>query len=214
MDITAVSYICQIGFSRINLYQPSAEGLAEQHKGAQFPIRFILDEEAGGIAQDQPEENNHEIDVIQESYLDKRIDHIRAEERVHTRQYALMQAVIPKHVHRDMLEEPQSEDTEQHESDHARTHQYRDIAVVEIRHDGSQRSVLIRELDPVLKDTGTVFIDIALADTEDRILQEHLRRLLPEHKASRIEVGVLMLKGHGGLVMSDLIRHGIVGDRR
>ena len=58
MDITAVSYICQIGFSRINLYQPSAEGLAKQHESAQFPIRFILDKKAGGIAQDQPEEND------------------------------------------------------------------------------------------------------------------------------------------------------------
>ena len=151
-----------------------AEGASEQDEGAERAVGLIFDEEAGGIPEYQPEEDDRERRIQQQPYLDERVDQIGAQERVHTRQHALMQAVIPKNMHRDMLEKPQSEDAEQHKSNHTRANQYRDIAVVEIRHNGRERSVLIRELETVIKDTGAVLVDIALADAEDRILQEHL----------------------------------------
>ena len=118
------------------LQKALAEGASEQDKGAERAVGLVFDEEARGISEYQPEENDRERRIEQQAYLDKRIDQIGAQERVHARQHTLTQAVIPKHMYCDMLEEPQSEDTEQHEADHARAYQYRDIAVVEIGHNG------------------------------------------------------------------------------
>ena len=53
------------------LQKALAEGASEQDKGAERAVGLVFDEEARGISEYQPEENDRKGRIVQQPYLNK-----------------------------------------------------------------------------------------------------------------------------------------------
>jgi len=159
---------------RCSLKQTLSERLAENHHMLDRVVRDIFGEMAGRIAEDQPEEQNGEHDVEQQRDLDERIDQISAQKGIHARELALLEPRVAQHVPRGGDNKPHAENGKKNESQRAGTDQHGQVAVVEVHHERRQIAVVVGKLDTVFKHPLAVAVDIALADTENRVLDKHL----------------------------------------
>ena len=129
----------------------------------------VFGEAARGVAQDQPEKHHRIHQIKKQRYFYKRINQVSAQEGVHTRELAFLQAFVPQHMARGADKEPHAENREQNKTDRAGTDQYGQVAVMEVDQHGREVAVMIGEFDALFKHLLTVLMDIALADADNGI---------------------------------------------